>query len=141
MIAFTDLNIFIRSSVNGAMALSALLVIVIFGRYVWRNKHTIWTSGATQAACAILLLMVGHLFRAASSWTEFTLVAMNLSTETWLQWTWVWFLIAVALILVGKAYMINVFAPKRWRWWAVGIGMPLTLVIPVIIVTVVLIKW
>jgi len=138
MTEFTDLNIFTRSSVNGAMALSALLLIVIFGRYVWQCRPIFWRSSTAQAAGAVLILMIGHFSRATSSWIEFTLIALGRSTETWLQWTWVWFLIAVPMILWGKALMIYVFAPYEWRWWYIGVGLPACIVIPVALITALL---
>ena len=64
MMEFSAFNLFVREIANGAMALSALLLIVIFARYVFRNRHGLRESGTTQVAAALLVLMCGHFIRA-----------------------------------------------------------------------------
>ena len=133
MMEFSALNLLVREAVNGTMALSALLLVIIFGRYSWRNRFSLARSQTTQAALAIMILMCGHLVRAGSSWVEFLLIDMGLSAAGWIKWTWIWFLIAAALIVVGKGMMAYTFAPRAWRR-AIFLGaIPACILIPLLI--------
>jgi hypothetical protein len=133
MMQFEQFNLLVRESVNGTMALSALLLIVIFGRYSWRNRRVFWHSETAQAAAAIVVLMIGHFVRAFSSWIEFLLVDLGWSTSNWIKWTWIWFLIAAALIIAGKSLMLYTFAPRKCRWAVLTIGIPVCVLVPIVI--------
>lgn len=133
MMEFSSLNIFVRQIVNGTMTLSALLVLIIFARYVWNNRQSLRHNEAVQAAAAIMVLMAGHTMRAASSWVEFILLDAGISTAIWLKWTWIWFLLAFIGIVIGKVLMLNMFAPRTWRKTLIVVGIPACIVIPFLI--------
>ena len=136
MMEYSALNIFVRQIVNGTMALSALLLLFVFVRYVLHHLTSIRRSGTVQAAAAISVLMAGHFMRASSSWIEFILLDLGVDTTMWLQWTWVFFMLAFVGIFIGKILMINTFAPRGWRKTLVYVGMPITAIIPFLIAVV-----
>lgn len=133
MIQYTALNIFVREVVNGAMALSALLVCFVFARYAWHNRTSLRHNSTVKAAVAILILMAGHFMRAGSSWVEFMLLDLGIDTKHWLQWTWLWFILAFIGIVSGKILILGAFAPRKWRNRLILIGMPLCAVVPLLI--------
>lgn len=137
MINFGQFNLMVREVVNGAMALAALLLIWIFARYCWRNRSELWRDEATIAAAAILVLMIGHFLRAFSSWIEFMLIDLGRNTNAWVEWTWITFLISGTLIITGKAMILRIFAPLKWRWTIMAIGIPACVLIPIIIAVLV----
>lgn len=146
MMEFGPFNLLVREAANGAMALSALLLIVIFARFCWRNRLAFWRRSMPEkdrqeylAAAAIMILMVGHFFRAASSWVEFLLTGIGQDASGWIRWTWIWFLISVALIVLGKAMMIGVFAAQAWRKVVIYVWLPLCVLVPIMIALIALI--
>jgi hypothetical protein len=126
---FTSLDISVRQLANGAMALSSFLVLVIFLQFIWSNRKDWRTSIAVQAALAITVVVFGHSLRAFNSWAEFLLLQHGFNPAAWLPYTWVVFLSATVLIVTGKSLMLYIFTPK-YRWWLIGVGIPLCLIIP-----------
>ncbi len=127
---FSDFSAFIRGYVNGTMSLAGLLLIVMFGHYVWRNRASFWHNGTTQVATAILILVTGHCVRATSSWIEFSMIRAGVDLAYWAELTWIWFLISAALVIWGKTMMLYWFSPGRWIWLIIGVGIPACLVVP-----------
>lgn len=133
MMQFSDLTVFVRQIANGSMAIGALFLIAIFGRYIW----TYWSERneniAVKAAIAITILSLGHFIRAASGWTEFYWVERGWNIDLWLFKSWSWFIVAASFIMFGKVLMILSFAPWHYRKQlaaaavATSIGVPLAL--------------
>lgn len=132
---FNSLNLEIREAANGTLALSALLLIVIFGHYCWINRQIFRRSGTTQAATAILILMVGHFVRSTGTWVEYLTnhVELHMVSSNWIKWSWIWFMTAVIVIIFGKMAMIYIFAPVAWRSQIIAVGIPLCFAIPVVV--------
>lgn len=130
MVEYTDLTLLVRQVANGAMAISAVFILVVFGQYLWHNwsaRHSV----SFKAAVAIFILTAGHLIRSASSWLEFILIDVGIDPDELIVISWSWFLLAVILVLIGKALMLLNFAPwenrKRWTAGAIccAIGIPI----------------
>jgi len=130
---FTSLDISVRQLANGAMALSAFLVLIIFLRFIWLNRKDWRTNVAAQAAASITVLTFGHSIRAFNSWAEFIFLQHGIDPKAWLPYTWMVFLVATALIVMGKSFMLYIFAPSTYRWWLIGVGIPLCLIIPIVV--------
>lgn len=123
----------IREFANGTMFLSALLLLFIFAVFCWKNRKSFLYNHTTQAAAAIAVLMAGHAVRSGSSWVEFMIAAQRLNLSNWFYWSPIWFLTATSLVIWGKVLMIYVFAPKKYCWYFIMIGIPLCLIIPALI--------
>jgi hypothetical protein len=133
MMEFSTFNVFVREVANGTMALSALLLIIIFARYVVRNRRDLRSSETTQVAAALLLLLCGHLIRATNSWITFSMISLGWDVQKWTEEAWIWFVVDGMLVIIGKAMMIYWFAPKYWRASMVYVGIPACVVIPALL--------
>jgi hypothetical protein len=142
VIEFSDLVLMVRTGVNGALAFSALLLMLVFVSFIIERRKNFFRSVEVQAAATILLLIVGHFLRAFSSWIEFNLVGFNIDPTHWVTWTWIWFLASAILILTGKAFMIVIFSQGRWwRWWALYVGLPACILGPFGLAIWVVLAW
>lgn len=140
MMEFSQFNLDIRQAANGAMALSALLLIAIFTRYCWHNRLPFWRRRMSEedrrvflAVASITVLLVGHFFRAFSSWVEFFLIDIGLDASGWTKWAWIWFLISAILVIFGKGLMLHTFTAQKLRLVVLVILLPACVLIPIVI--------
>lgn len=116
-----------REVCNGAMFISAVIMMGIFACYFYRNRRIIrdwWRGNLThraqeawntmQAAVAIIVLLSGHALRAGTSWLEFLWSDMGWEPNVWVS-TYEIFAVATALTILGKVSMIYTFSPLRCR--------------------------
>jgi ABC-type glycerol-3-phosphate transport system permease component len=138
---FTEQTIMLREFCNGVLFLSAVMLIVIFARYIihecglsgWHNCHK---DIAVQAAAAIVILMCGHAVRAGSSWMEFFWERHEWPGGWWSKNTlWV-FLTATALTLTGKMLITYAFVPWRYRWHLVAFVATVSIAVPLVVLMV-----
>lgn len=130
---FDAWEITIRQIANGISSMGAMLLFVVFARYLWRNRRVWKTSASVQAAAAITVLTFGHWLRSTNSWAEFHFLQDGLDPVWWAPWTWVIFLVSAFFVVLGKTGMIYTFSPDRWRLWFIGIGIPVCVVVPVLV--------
>jgi hypothetical protein len=128
----------LRAYCNGAMAVSSLILIGIFVRYIIGSirRPRWWRDLSVQAAGAITILMIGHLVRAATSWVTFTWIAEHWDVSQWTN-EWSYFLGATILVLVGKILMTWSFSPSRWRWALIATLLITSLGVPALVLWVI----
>lgn len=123
----------IREMANGTMAVSGLLLVVIFSSYCWKNRSSLSQNHTTQAAFAILILMIGHLIRAGGAWIEFFLLRHLIRLDEWLWWSVIWFVASAVLVLSGKLLMVYIFAPARWHRALIFAAIPTCVAVPLLL--------
>jgi len=128
---FTELTIFVRQIANGSMAIGALFVLAVFGRFLWKEwSRRTYSVTAVKAALAIFILTLGHFIRSASGWLEFMLQDAGWDIGLWLWASWSWFTIAAILVLIGKALMLLNFSPWAHRKKITVIAITSAILIP-----------
>lgn len=116
VIEFAASDIVVREVCNGIIFCCAAVMVYVFGHFIWiaRRGNKEWQSDrAVWAAGAIMILLVGHLLRAGSSWMEFLWLDMGWDNTVWAD-ALALFLASIAFIVVGKVLMIIIFVPDRW---------------------------
>lgn len=131
---FSTLTVFARQVANGSMAVGALFVLAVFGRFLWTEwRQKLHSDTAVNAALAIFILTLGHCIRATSGWVEFAFYDAGLDISPWLWLSWSWFLLAAVLVITGKALMLFNFAPFQYRKAITIAGVVSSIAIPLAI--------
>lgn len=136
---YTDETIVLREICNGMMAVSAVILISVFAVYVIRYSRAArgWYNDiGVQAAIAVIILMVGHLIRAFSSWMEFLWLDLGWPQGFWVNAVGV-FVAATIFTVAGKVLCAFAFAPYRWRWHLTVFIAVVSIAIPLIVAALV----
>jgi hypothetical protein len=138
-----DYNELVRELSNGILTVAALLLSVLFAYYLLINRKTMFANNTTLAALGLFVLMFGHTIRSGGIWIGFLIMQGRIPNNvylvsppylvSWMNYSWIWFTVAVILVVLGDTMMIYLFAPLRWRWWILSLGIPACFLVPVLI--------
>jgi hypothetical protein len=132
MMETNSFNAFVRETSNGTLFLLAVLVVAVFGQYIWRNRKTVWKNRSVLAAAGILGLMFGVAIRAGGWWLDLLLLPAD-AYNTEMDFV-IWMTLgAVVLTVGGESIILYVFAPLSCRWYIISLGVPLCVLIPLIV--------
>jgi hypothetical protein len=135
ILSFTQDTALIRAYCGGVTAVSAIVLTGVFVRYIAlaiRDQDGWWKDLGVQAAGALIVLMVGHIFRAASSWTTFLWVSEGWNPSYWVN-SWFYIIAATVLVMAGKILMLWAFSPLHLRWIFISVMLVLSLSIPAVV--------
>jgi hypothetical protein len=115
---FDQSSIIVREICNGAMCVSAIILIFVFGRYVLRTRQEMPRSWyrdiAVQGALAMIVLLFGHAIRAFAGWAQFFYLDIGWDPDFWSNSNAL-FLTATSFVLTGKLRMIYAFSRNGTR--------------------------
>lgn len=110
---FDESSIIVREICNGAMCVSAIILVCVFSRYILRTRREMpggWYKDiAVHAAIAAIVLLSGHVIRAFAGWMQFFYMDVGWDPDFWVNSNTI-FLTATALVLSGKLMMVYAFS-------------------------------
>lgn len=138
---FDDTSIIVREICNGAMCISALVLVGVFSSYILRTRREMpntWRQDiAVHGAFAAVVLLTGHAIRAFAGWAQFLFLDLRLDADFWANSNAI-FLTATAFVLTGKLLMVYAFSRNGTRAAFTAAAAAAAIIIPI---TVAAIAW
>lgn len=129
---FDESSIIVREICNGAMCVSAIILVGVFSAYILRTRREMprewYRDIAVHGAIAATVLLTGHVIRSFAGWMQFFYMDIGWDPDFWVNSNAL-FLTATAIILSGKLMMVYAFSCHGKR----GIATAATAVAAVII--------
>jgi hypothetical protein len=130
---FDNLSIAVREICNGAMAVSAVILIASLARYIAyyapRAKKRWYDDAGVQIALACIVMLIGNVIRSVGGWAQFVLLRLEHDVDDLVN-AMEYFIVATVLVLIGKAMIMFFFMSTSWRLWAVAAMLVVSVLVP-----------